>query len=277
MNPQAAAQDAKLRFIIFPVKTLTVLLFTLAMCVHAADKVMIRINGVNVSAYRTADLENAKKDAKAANKPIVWIAADPQSLTGPGIIAEESSNGATWHAFYSMRDKAILVFEDAYAENHQVLDFIDQALGGGIGFGGDASAFIEQQAHVRAKPQRRVGDQQLAGDMDDQNRVGSGLARRINLRLRAFHRSGGNIERADGFLGVGDEWRFRRREKMFRRETAAGDQQRSADASPSAKVFGRNHFWFDWCLSFGVLPLHSSSTPESSQVFPWSLLAWKNR
>ena len=98
------------------------------MCVHAADKVMFRINGVNVSAYRTADLENAKKDAKAANKPIVWIAADPQSIKGPGIIAEESSNGATWHAFYSMRDKAILVFEDAYAENHQVLDFIDQAL-----------------------------------------------------------------------------------------------------------------------------------------------------
>ena len=128
MNPQTDAQNARLSFIIFPVKTLTVLLFTLAMCVHAADKVTVKINGKNISAYRTADLENAKKDAKAANKPIAWIASDPQCLNGQGIIAEESSDGATWHAFFSLRDKAILVFQDAYGENHKVLRFIDQAL-----------------------------------------------------------------------------------------------------------------------------------------------------
>ena len=32
------------------------------------------------------------------------------------------------HAFYALRDKAILVYEDAYAENHQVPSLIDDAL-----------------------------------------------------------------------------------------------------------------------------------------------------
>ena len=105
-----------------------VLLITLAMCVHAADKVTVMINGKTISAYRTADLENAKKDAKAANKPIAWIASDTKYLEGNGIIAEESSRGATFHAFFSLRDKAILVFEDAFLENHQVVAFIDVAL-----------------------------------------------------------------------------------------------------------------------------------------------------
>lgn len=96
--------------------------------VSAADKLSIRINGQAVSAYRTADLESAKKDAAAAHKPIAWIATAPQLLDGRGTISLDNSRGATLHAFYALRDKAVLVYMDAYAENHKVLKLVDDAL-----------------------------------------------------------------------------------------------------------------------------------------------------
>jgi hypothetical protein len=94
----------------------------------AADKVTITINQRTISAYRTVDLESAKKDAAAAHKPIAWIAASSKVLDGAGSISSRSSRGATLHAFYALRDKAILVFEDAYEENHKVLKLVDDAL-----------------------------------------------------------------------------------------------------------------------------------------------------
>jgi len=95
---------------------------------HAADKLTVVINKQTISAYRTADLENAKKEAAAAHKPIAWIATSPQVLDGRGTIALTNPRGATLHAFYALRDKAILVYEDAYEENHKVLPLVDDAL-----------------------------------------------------------------------------------------------------------------------------------------------------
>ena len=95
---------------------------------YAADKLTVTINKQIISAYRTADLESAKKEATAAHKPIAWIATAPQLLDGRGTIALTNSRGATLHAFYALRDKAVLVYEDAYAENHQVLPLVDEAL-----------------------------------------------------------------------------------------------------------------------------------------------------
>jgi hypothetical protein len=104
-------------------------LVSFASCgVKAADKVSITINGHVISAYRTVDLDSAKKEAAAAKKPIAWIASSPTLLDGKGNISQSSSRGATLHAFYALRDRAVLVFMDAYEENHKVLPLVDEAL-----------------------------------------------------------------------------------------------------------------------------------------------------
>jgi hypothetical protein len=95
---------------------------------NAADKIILTINHQTISIFRTVDLENAKKEAIAAHKPIAWIASAPQLLDGRGTIALENSRGATLHALYALRDKAVLIFEDAYAENHKVPPLVDNAL-----------------------------------------------------------------------------------------------------------------------------------------------------
>ena len=92
------------------------------------NKLTVTIKQQTISAWRTADLESAKKEAIAAHKPIAWIAASPDFLNGPGEMTKRGSGNATWYAFYILRDKAILVFEDAYAENHKVLPLVDKAL-----------------------------------------------------------------------------------------------------------------------------------------------------
>jgi len=95
---------------------------------NAADKLTITINKQAISAYRAADLEAAKKEAVATKKPIAWIATSPKLLDGNGSISLETSRGATLHAFYALRNKAVLVYMDAYEENHKVLKLVDDAL-----------------------------------------------------------------------------------------------------------------------------------------------------
>jgi len=95
---------------------------------RAADKISITIGGKTISAFRTADLAGAKQEAAAARKPIAWIASAPKLLDGTGNISLENSRGATLHAFFALRDKAVLVFEDAFAENHKVLPLVDDAM-----------------------------------------------------------------------------------------------------------------------------------------------------
>ena len=108
--------------------TFTAVILINALPARAADKLTITINKQIISAYRTADLDAAKKEAAAAKKPIAWIATSPKLLDGNGTITLETSRGATLHAFYALRDKAILVFMDAYEENHKVLPLVDNAL-----------------------------------------------------------------------------------------------------------------------------------------------------
>jgi len=112
----------------FPRLALIALLALVSSRSHAADKLTVTINEQTISAYRTADLESAKKEAAAVHKPIAWIATAPQLLDGRGTIALTNSRGATLHAFYALRDKAVLVYEDAYAENHKVPPLMDDAL-----------------------------------------------------------------------------------------------------------------------------------------------------
>src|SRR5688572_9330697 len=103
-------------------------LLAFALNASAADKLTVTINKQTISAYRTVDLEAAKKEAAAAKKPIAWIASSPKLLDGQGSISQNSSRGATLHAFYALRDKCVLVFMDAYEENHKVLQLVDDAL-----------------------------------------------------------------------------------------------------------------------------------------------------
>ncbi len=95
---------------------------------HADDKLTVTINKQTISAYRTVDLESAKKEAAVAHKPIAWIATSPMVLDGRGTITLATGRGATLHAFYALRDKAVLVYEDAFAENHKVPSLMDDAL-----------------------------------------------------------------------------------------------------------------------------------------------------
>lgn len=99
-----------------------------SICADAADKVTVTINKQTISAYRTADLEAAKKEAIAAKKPIAWIASSPKLLDGTGTISGNSSRSATLHALFALRSSCVLVFMDAYEENHKVLQFVDDAL-----------------------------------------------------------------------------------------------------------------------------------------------------
>jgi hypothetical protein len=119
-----------------PTSLIALASFFIWQCVALADpttnavtsKITIRIGGQAIAMYRTADLESAKVEAKAAHKPIAWVASAPQLLDGKGTIALENSRGATLHAFFALRNSAIFVFEDAFVENHKVLPLVDEAL-----------------------------------------------------------------------------------------------------------------------------------------------------
>jgi hypothetical protein len=95
---------------------------------EAAEKISVRINNQLISAYRTSDLESAKQEAVSSRKPIAWIASAPKLLDGRGTISQTNSRGATLHAVFALRARAVLVFMDAYEENHKSQGFIDYAL-----------------------------------------------------------------------------------------------------------------------------------------------------
>jgi len=95
---------------------------------YAADKLSIQVNHQTISAFRTVDLEAAKKEAAAAHKPIAWIATSPKVVDGQGSISLENSRGATLHAFLALHTRTVLVYMDAYEENHKVLPIVDEAL-----------------------------------------------------------------------------------------------------------------------------------------------------
>src|SRR6266853_2520218 len=100
-------------------RLLPALLLIFSINAHAAEKVTVRINNQTISAYRTVDLEEAKKEAGAAHKAIAWIASSPKLLDGRGTISMTNSRGATLHAFLALHGKTVLVFMDAYEENHK--------------------------------------------------------------------------------------------------------------------------------------------------------------
>jgi len=94
----------------------------------AAEMLEIQLNGKAIRAYHLSDLAQAQKQAKDAKMPIAWIASSPNVLQNNGNIALSNGRGATLHAFSVFADKAVLVFQDAYAENHQGPQIVDHAL-----------------------------------------------------------------------------------------------------------------------------------------------------
>jgi hypothetical protein len=62
------------------------------------------------------------------HKPIAWIISDHRYLRGIGEISENGSRGATLHALYAFRDKAVLVFQDAFTEDRNGLPSVDEAV-----------------------------------------------------------------------------------------------------------------------------------------------------
>jgi hypothetical protein len=107
---------------------LCVVLIFSANCLWGADKLTLQINQQKISAYRAKDIEAAKQEAIALHKPIAWIATSPKVLDGQGTISQPNSRGATLHAFVTLHARAVLVYMDAYEENHKVLPLVDEAL-----------------------------------------------------------------------------------------------------------------------------------------------------
>jgi thiol-disulfide isomerase/thioredoxin len=95
---------------------------------NAPGKVTIVINQQTINAWRTGQLEGARKVALAEHKPIAWIASSPVALDGRGSISLPNQRGATLHALFALRSRTVLIFEDAYTENHKVLPLVDQAV-----------------------------------------------------------------------------------------------------------------------------------------------------
>jgi thiol-disulfide isomerase/thioredoxin len=95
---------------------------------NAPDKLTVVINGQTITAWRTGQLKSAEKEAMAEHKPIAWIASDHHYLDGIGEISESGSRGATLHALYALRDRAVLVFQDAFTEQQSALPSVDEAL-----------------------------------------------------------------------------------------------------------------------------------------------------
>ena len=95
---------------------------------NAPDKLTVVINHQTIIAWRTGQLKNAEKQAAAEHKPIAWIASDHHYLDGIGEISTGGSRGATLHTLYALRNRAVLVFEDGFVENHKVLRLVDDAI-----------------------------------------------------------------------------------------------------------------------------------------------------
>ena len=95
--------------------------------VRAGDKITVHIGGQTIYAWRTADLKSAEQEAAAEHKAIGWIISSPKTLEATGTITSSGTRGATLHAFYALRDRVVLVFEDGFAENHKVLPLVDDA------------------------------------------------------------------------------------------------------------------------------------------------------
>lgn len=103
-------------------------LLSFAVPSNGAEKLKGTINNRPILCYRIADVEAAKQEAKAANKPIMWIASKPEFLTTVTSMKGSGSGHATIHALAAFADRCVLVFQDAYAENHQGPPIVDQAL-----------------------------------------------------------------------------------------------------------------------------------------------------
>jgi hypothetical protein len=96
--------------------------------VSAAEKLAGTINKRPISCYRIVDKEAAMAEAKAANKPIMWIASKPEYIS-PAISMKGSGMGnATVHALAAFAERTVIIFHDAFNENHQGPPLVDHAL-----------------------------------------------------------------------------------------------------------------------------------------------------
>ena len=95
---------------------------------NAPGKLTMVINGQTITIWRTGQLKDAEKQALREHKPIAWIASSAQYLDGIGEISAGGSRGASLHAFYALRSRTVLVFEDGDTENHKVMPLVDDAI-----------------------------------------------------------------------------------------------------------------------------------------------------
>lgn len=78
--------------------------------------------------YRMNQLTEAKEQAKKENKPIAWIATNPEYLAPYAKLMGNGSHAGTAYAIRALRNETILVISDARTENHHEPKIVDEAL-----------------------------------------------------------------------------------------------------------------------------------------------------
>jgi hypothetical protein len=78
--------------------------------------------------YLMSQLNEAKKRAQSEQKPIAWIATQPDFLTPHPKPKGKGSHPATTYALIALEKETVIVVSDTNKENHQEPGIVDQAL-----------------------------------------------------------------------------------------------------------------------------------------------------
>jgi hypothetical protein len=94
----------------------------------AARQEKIRKLGRLGAGYRLTELSQAQAEARQDGKPLAFIATKLSLLQENELVTGTGGAAASIHAFEALKNAAVIVFTDAYTENHTQPSLVDIAL-----------------------------------------------------------------------------------------------------------------------------------------------------
>ncbi len=94
----------------------------------AAKREKIRKLGRLAAGYRLSELKEAQAEARAEGKPLAFLATKRSLLQEDGNMLGDSGIDAGIHAYEAFKNTTVLVFTDAFTENHTQPRIVDAAL-----------------------------------------------------------------------------------------------------------------------------------------------------
>jgi len=94
----------------------------------AAKQEKIRKLGRLGAGYRLSELKEAQAEARAEGKPLAFLATKLSLLQEDGDMLGNNGIDAGIHAYEAFKNTTVLVFTDAYTENHTQPGIVDAAL-----------------------------------------------------------------------------------------------------------------------------------------------------